>query len=287
MSHHIGSVFLGDVQRQRILSTSTPPSSPPPLSTHSSSPPVAPMSSLTHPELLDDIDEEMQKPPSSILPEISLDLRLRWLETLLFGAHPVSVQQSRKSVGSTTPDAKNHVPLVRGVEDLQRRLATIVHSSEGLKRFMDHYEQHSDLLNPTFALSATLHTSSPTYDSMSPAELEALLTEMEADVRAADRDLREIEMLESKDVTAAGRLPEYEALQPRLDALQKAHEEDLQKAADLEQRISGLVHRYATNVETLSDLFVAWDDTLRDTEIEVARLEKDHAARQRVGVSQP
>lgn len=109
-------------------------------------------------------------------------------------------------------------------------------------------EQHSNLLNPTFALSATLQTSPPSYDSMSSAELEALLTEMEADVRAADRDLREIEMLENKDVTAAGRLPEYEALQPRLDALQKAHEEDLQKAADLEQRISGLVHRYATNV---------------------------------------
>lgn len=138
MSHHIGSVFLGDVQRQRILSTSTPPSSPPPLSNYSSSPPVAPMSSLTHPELLDDIDEEMQKPPSSMLPEISLDLRLRWLETLLFGARPVSVQQSRNNISSAKPDAKNHVPLVRGVEDLQRRLATIVHSSDGLKRFMDH-----------------------------------------------------------------------------------------------------------------------------------------------------
>lgn len=55
-----------------------------------------------------------------------------------------------------------------------------------------------------------------------------ILTEMEADVHgAADRDLRKIETLENKDVAAAGRLPEYDALRPRLDALQKAHEEDL------------------------------------------------------------
>jgi hypothetical protein len=42
---------------------------------------------------------------------------------------------------------------------------------------------------------------------MSPLELEAFLTEMEPDIRAADRDMREIEMLEKKGVTGAGKLP--------------------------------------------------------------------------------
>lgn len=41
---------------------------------------------------------------------------------------------------------------------------------------------------------------------MSGAELEALLAEMEPDIRAADRDMREIEMLEGKGVTGAGKL---------------------------------------------------------------------------------
>lgn len=107
------------------------------------------------------------------------------------------------------------------------------------------------MLNPSFALSGTLQTSAPSYENMSPAEVEAFLTEMEADIRAADRDLREIEMLEKKDVTAAGRLPEYETLRPRLHALRQAHEEDLQKATDLEQRVAGLMQRYATNVRAL------------------------------------
>ena len=108
-------------------------------------------------------------------------------------------------------------------------------------------EQHAHLLTPAFALSGTLP---PSYETMTPAELEAMLAEMEPDIRAADRDLREIELLEKKDITGAGKLPDYEALQPRLDALMKAHEEDLHKAADLEKRIASLMNRYATNVRS-------------------------------------
>lgn len=41
---------------------------------------------------------------------------------------------------------------------------------------------------------------------MSAEELEAFLSEMEPDIRAADRDLREIELLEQKGVLSAGKL---------------------------------------------------------------------------------
>lgn len=109
-------------------------------------------------------------------------------------------------------------------------------------------EQHGNLLTPSFALSATLSMTTPSYENMSSSELEAFLAEMEPEIRAADRDLREIELLEKKEVTSAGNLADYESLQPRLDALTKAHEEDLHKAAELEQRIARLMDRYATNV---------------------------------------
>jgi hypothetical protein len=58
---------------------------------------------------------------------------------------------------------------------------------------------------------------------MSAEELDVFLAEMEPDVRAADRDIREIEMLEKKGVTAAGKLPGLsEHLQPLLQYLKKA-----------------------------------------------------------------
>jgi len=41
---------------------------------------------------------------------------------------------------------------------------------------------------------------------MSPEEIEAPLVELEPGIRATDRDMREIEILEQRGVTAAGKL---------------------------------------------------------------------------------
>jgi len=87
----------------------------------------------------------------------------------------------------------------------------------------------------------------------------------------ADRDLREIETLENRGVTAAGKLPgmscinnvsltkfdiscesEHESLKPRLEALVKAQEEDLITFAALEERIANILEVYASQVNTVS-----------------------------------
>ena len=96
---------------------------------------------------------------------------------------------------------------------------------------------------------------------------------------------------------------DYEALQPRLHALLAAQEQDMTLAASLEKRIATLVKRHATHVscflfdatracsasfpvfqvDTLSELFVAWDDVVTETESKVKRLERDKEERQRLG----
>ncbi|KAM5544246.1 hypothetical protein V8D89_001906 [Ganoderma adspersum] len=278
---HIGSVFLGDVQRHRHLSTSTPPSSPPPNAT------VGPGATYSFSDVdLDDTDGDKpprsQPAPPSISPALSLELRLRWLETLLFGARHDPQDQSGKG-GVKAEKLKDGETLTRRAEDLQRRLDGVAQSNDALKRFMDRYEQYAHMLTPAFALSGTLPVNPPTYENMSSSELDAFLAEMESDIRGAERDLREISTLESKGVTGAGKLGDYEALQPRLEALLQAHDEDLRLAADLERRIALLMDHYATNVDTLSELFVSWDETIRDAEEEVDKLEKDRDERRKLG----
>ncbi|TFY58720.1 hypothetical protein EVG20_g8042 [Dentipellis fragilis] len=90
--------------------------------------------------------------------------------------------------------------LIRSAEEAQRRMDNIVEGNDGLRRFIDQ-------ILPAFALSGRLPTTPPTYQDMSPIVLEAFLAEMEPDIRAADRDMREIGMLEQKGDTAAGNLP--------------------------------------------------------------------------------
>lgn len=130
----IGSVFLGDVQRQRIFSTSTPPSSPPP---HLSS------ASFTHfsdPDLDPLVEEPAETPPPpkppSIPPALSLELRLRWLETLLYGASQDASDTKANAVRAR--ELKNGGTLSKHAEELQRKLESVVQNNDGLRKFMDH-----------------------------------------------------------------------------------------------------------------------------------------------------
>jgi hypothetical protein len=71
--------------------------------------------------------------------------------------------------------------------------------------FLDIDDQHAPLLTPSFVLSDTV-LDPPTYDNMSAEELDAYLTEMEPELRSADREMLEVEALEERGVTGAGRL---------------------------------------------------------------------------------
>ncbi|KAL0953732.1 hypothetical protein HGRIS_004923 [Hohenbuehelia grisea] len=302
----IGSVFLGDIQRYRTLSSpanSTPPSSPPPplsatsitnmaaltasppLSAH---PPPEPSEASLLPSPAATVGQSSSTapviaPPPSIDPELSLELRLRWLEAILFGIKQEAYGLRDGKGKEREMDVLQGETLVRTAQDIQRKLSSAVEGNDALKRFMDHYEQYAPLLTPSFALSGVL-PESPAYSHMTPAEFDALLTEMEPDIRAAERDMREIEELERKGMTGAGRLTDYEALRPRLVQLLKANDEDSVRARALERRVARLVERNATHVDALSELFVVWDEVITDAEFKITRLLRQRDDRQRLGI---
>ena len=141
----IGSVFLGDVQRQRVISTSTPPSSPPPQ------PGAGAAHSFSDVDL-DDAAPPTQGPtqggaegadaalaPPTVSPALALELRLRWLETLVFGAkHDLGDRMAKG--GARLEKLKEGETLSRRAEDLRRRLDQVAQSNDALKRFMDRCE---------------------------------------------------------------------------------------------------------------------------------------------------
>ncbi|KAF8916314.1 hypothetical protein CPB85DRAFT_1374736 [Mucidula mucida] len=267
----IGSVFLGDSKRIRVLSSSTPPSSPPPTSPSGVSIMSGMMSGMSSPH---------SPPPPSASPQppritAVVGTALRWLEAIVYGVK----QNNGKGKGKLASDQT----LLRAADGLQRKLDAAVQGNDGLKRFMSQYDKHAHLLTPSFALAGLL-PDSPVHHNLSHEALDALITEMENDIRAADRDMQEVEALQKKGVTGAGNLASYEALEPRLEALMKAHDEDLAMAAALEKRIASIMERHATQIDALSELFVAWDDTLTDAEARVSKLERERDERRRLGL---
>ncbi|TDL18889.1 hypothetical protein BD410DRAFT_774448 [Rickenella mellea] len=282
----LGSVFVGDASRTRSLASNSPSSTPPtsPKRQSGSNPPSSPLHFKSGPEKSSvlmasgsTLATPAAPPPPPIDPELSLELRIRWLEALLLGVK----QDGKEKKGKVKDGGGDGDTLVRRTEIIQRKVQSIVEANDGLRKFMERYDQHAQILNPSFAQSET--STEPSYASMSPSELDAFLSEMEPEIKSADRDLREIETLLEHDVLGAGKLKDYEALLPRLNKVMKAHEEDLQTAAKLEKRIGGLLKRHATHVDALSELFVEWNDALTEAEDKVSKLEREHEEKRRLG----
>lgn len=292
----LGSVFLGDAHQYRLYPT-TPPTSPPPIG---DSPLRIQQQALRLPntsymsEIDDDIDTAPQErttalPPEaeiipSISPELSLELRLRWLEALLFGVRQELAKESR---GNRKLDSKDETAkkasLLRRAEEIQQNLNSVIQNHEGIRKFMDRYEQYAQYLTPAFSISGIPNTGSSLYQGMSSTEIDALLSEMETDIQSADRDLREIDELVKRGVAGAGKLPDHASLQPRLDALIAAHQEDLDKANALEKRIANLLEQHATKVDALSELFVAWNDVITEAEDIISKTEREKERQRRLG----
>ncbi|KAG8924312.1 hypothetical protein FRC02_010525 [Tulasnella sp. 418] len=236
----LGSVFLGD--RLHHLAKLHP-------AHHSPSPPNSPPSR-----------------PAKVDPLLSLQLRIAWLEAFVLGTK--NGDDIHEKYGGET--------LFKKAELVQSQLSEIVENGDSsAKKFIKIYDQYAHVLSPSFALSQSPPSNAPTYDILDSSELEVLLTELEPDLRAADRDLREIDELDNRGITAAGRLPEHEHLKSRLHSLVRACEQDLATYAMLEERIASLLERYTTQVNALSQLFVSWNDIASQAEDKAIRLERE------------
>ncbi|GAA6060149.1 hypothetical protein JCM10212_001446 [Sporobolomyces blumeae] len=198
--------------------------------------------------------------PVKVSPELAIDLRLRFLEAL------VSSRPSRYTQSRPTPPS-----LARRVSLLEAELKSALDSNastEAVRRFVQNYDYNAPLLSIPPVPAA------PDELEVTPQAKVALTLEAEHELRQLERGLREIETLEQRGVVEAGKLPEHEALVPRLEQLETNLAPIVREHAAIEQRTTTLLQRYNDHIATLSELFVAWNDIITEAEDAVDRLEK-------------
>ena len=161
---NIGSVFLGDVQRYRVFSTSTPPSSPPASSIYTSipsPPPITGSSGDDHNNIKDDIegetattatasntmtaprtgDENLPKGTTTIDPMLALELRMRWLEAIVLGVpennpgHPISFRNKARS--TSLRSNKRSISGAEGKATLLKHGETLVRLAKDVRSRLD------------------------------------------------------------------------------------------------------------------------------------------------------
>ncbi|GAA5868826.1 hypothetical protein JCM8547_002840 [Rhodosporidiobolus lusitaniae] len=224
--------------------------------------------------------EQSTTQPPALTPQLSLDLRLRFLEHLL-----------RPTPSSSAPSQTAHVPLARRVALVNQQLTAALAgqgsgaahggggatagaapgASEAVRRFVQNYDLNAPLLS---VAPVPLLAGSSSAD-VTPQAKVSLILEAENEIRALEKELREIAVLDERGVVGAGKLGEHEALKPQLVQLRQATGPVASSYTSLEQRTTALLQQYNDYISTLSELFVSWNDILAEAENAVTRLEKE------------
>ena len=257
---------------------------------------------------------EESKPDSVKTDLMAMEMRVRLLETLVAGSSTVL---SNRVAG---PSA------VQRANDAVKRLneALEVHNGEPVRRFIEHCAT-TDLhlaVKPLNLLSADdanyllllpLLPSEATAGSpeMTAHAKASLILESENDIRATERELRELEALDRRGLAGAGHLAgetllpygssqsltpcpsEHEQLKPQLDDLLASLPALVESYAQTEDRVTRLLNRYneyvrplnclhlpikmltkKMKVDTVSQIFIAYNAIVSNAEEVLSRLER-------------
>ncbi|CAG8771542.1 15295_t:CDS:2, partial [Acaulospora colombiana] len=167
--------------------------------------------------------------------------------------------------------------LIRQAGEIQRKLESIVSTNEDLSK-------NAHLFTNSYAFAHQNPTSAPQYTSLSPHDLDVLLSEMEPDIRSASTTLQTISQLDQRGVTGAGKLENYEPLLGRMSELIKKSREDVGRLEGLEARVWKLLEGYSGRVDLMSRLFVQWSDLVGEVDGRVTKLEKQKEERANMGL---
>ncbi|SAM06855.1 hypothetical protein [Absidia glauca] len=156
-------------------------------------------------------------------------------------------------------------PLTQRYGQLSKDLNVLYKNNKSLQDFADKYDPYAKLLNPV----------NSTYDMerelLQPeTKLELVLTAYE-DLERLANEVKQIKSLEH--VVTGADFEAVEKLAPQLTPLELAHGEQARLLANLTARISQAMDNYNGTINTLSEIFIAWDDILSTMEQRVGQLE--------------
>lgn len=180
--------------------------------------------------------------------------RLRHLEYIIIGQ-----QQGQLPKGT-----KENV--LKRIESLKKELDSIYRNNKLIKDFADKYDGHSKLLNPntsTFSLEREI---------LAPDVKQELLLAAQEDLEKFASEVKQVKAMEH--VVTKSEFDVIDRLGPELAPLEVIHAEQLTQLNKTTEDISVLLDRYNKTINTLSEIFISWDNILISMEVHVAALER-------------
>ncbi|KAG1463676.1 hypothetical protein G6F56_005233 [Rhizopus delemar] len=183
--------------------------------------------------------------------EHGFEARLRHLEYILYGQ-----QQSQ---------SKSHDAVIKRMELLKKELGSIYHNNKPIRCFIENYDTYSKLLNPntsTYSLEREL---------LSTDVKSELLLAAQDDLKKFAHEVKQVKSLEH--VVSGTEFNVVDELKPKLATMDISHVDQTKQLNRLTGEISDLMERYNKTVNTVSEIFIAWDNILTSIETHLTSLE--------------
>ncbi|EIE77774.1 hypothetical protein RO3G_02478 [Rhizopus delemar RA 99-880] len=187
--------------------------------------------------------------------EHGFEARLRHLEYILYGQQ----QQQNKSTNEV---------IIKRMELLRKELSSIYQNNKSIKYFIEKCnldDTHSKLLNPntsTYSLERELLSTD--------VKIELLLAAQD-DLKKFAQEVKQVKSLEH--VVSGTELEVVDKLKPQLSSMDVIHVNQTKQLNQLTKEISDLMERYNKTVNTVSEIFIAWDNILTSMETHLTTLE--------------
>ncbi|KAI8071810.1 hypothetical protein BC940DRAFT_293795 [Gongronella butleri] len=159
--------------------------------------------------------------------------------------------------------------LVHQTHTLNKELQALYKANKHLQEFQQKYEPYHKLLNPTQS-SLELER-----ELLQPETKLELVLAAHDDMEQLAKTLQQVKQLEH--VVNSKDYQHVDQLARELAPLEVAHSEQCHSLGKVTSDISSTMNQYNKLINTLSEIFIAWDDLLSSMEQHVSALEKGNA----------
>uniref|UniRef100_A0A1D1ZC04 Dynactin subunit 3 n=1 Tax=Anthurium amnicola TaxID=1678845 RepID=A0A1D1ZC04_9ARAE len=209
----------------------------------------------------------------------AFELRVNHLEKSVWGYDPSGNKMKKdynhleKSVWGYDPsgnkmkkDYNQQLSLLSKIEEIKRQLNNVVRDREGLKPFLEQYDLVAHLVSP-FADNIALER-----QILTPEAKAEMISASSEELERVASSLKEIGELQS--FIDAPEFRGLEKLFPLITPIESAHIDQAAKSNEVSTRITQLLDRYNRIVNTLSEIFIAWDHMLTTIDVHISALER-------------
>ncbi|CAG8439900.1 6858_t:CDS:2 [Diversispora eburnea] len=192
----------------------------------------------------------------------TLEFRIHHLEKSIFGPDSVSYE------ALAYEKLKEQVTLLKRVDEIKKEFNSILRDeTDGLKSYLEIYDQVSDLVSPFKDSALSLERA-----ILTPESKAEIISSSSEELEKVAESLKQIDELQG--IIDSTEFKGLDKLLPQVTPIEIKHIDQVAKTNEVSARVTNLLERYNGIINTLSEIFISWDHILTALESNISALER-------------